>query len=518
MPSVATCVIGGPPPKPHGYARIATKRGTDAIGLGADPLRGTVSSPIWPPTDLGDVDSDFLPDAIHVPSSGWGIVDGDSGLLFVVPKRPGTHIDDPAAVGARVRAARERAGLSQRQLSFEGCTPAYVSRVEAGKRIPSLQILREFANRLKVDVDYLAYGAASRPNLDLIDADLEVRLGDPERAIEIYESLRDRDRDRGRTDAASKRAALGLGVAALKAGRTTEAIERLEPLVAGGDLAPADEAAAADALGRAYAFRGELEAAIATFRRYLDAANERADLVERIRFSVLLANALVDAGDTGRASEVLGDVLDDVDQITDRTARAALLWTRSRLHARDDHLDLAEHYAGLAHDALRLAEQELYEAELFQLAAHIQNDRSEPVRALELLDRGLPVVRASGNPLHVALFDVERARALLALGDREQAAAIAATAGSALAEKSPVDAGRAYALLGHIFRDLGETARAVEVYELAAEMLDSSPDRLRVEVYAGLAEIFEAEGDADAALRALRRALANEPRAVSAGP
>jgi tetratricopeptide (TPR) repeat protein len=71
-------------------------------------------------------------------------------------------------------------------------------------------------------------------------------------------------------------------------------------------------------------------------------------------------------------------------------------------------------------------------------------------------------------------------------------------------------------LLGHIFRDLGETARAVEVYELAAEMLDSTPDRLRVEVYAALAEIFEAEGDADAALRALRRALAIEPRAVSA--
>jgi transcriptional regulator with XRE-family HTH domain len=443
----------------------------------------------------------------YSPSSRWGIVDGDSGLPSEVPKRPGTHIDDPAAVGARVRAARERAGLSQRQLSFEGCTPAYVSRVEAGKRIPSLQILREFANRLKVDVDYLAFGAASRPNLDLIDADLEVRLGEPERAAEMYAALR----GGGRTDAPHERAALGLGLAALAAGRTGDAIE-----LRAGNLAPADEASAADALGRAYALRGELEAAIATFRRHLDAANEADDLSGRIRFSVLLANALVDAGDTGRASEVLADVLDEVGEVTDRTARAALLWTRSRLHARNEHLDLAEHYAELARDALRLADQELYEAELFQLAAHIQNDRSEPVRALELLDRGLPVVRASGNAVHAALFDVERARALLALGERDQAAGIAAAAGSALAETSPVDAGRAYALLGHIFRDLGETARAVEVYELAAEMLDSTPDRLRVEVYAALAEIFEAEGDADAALRALRRALALEPRAVSA--
>jgi tetratricopeptide (TPR) repeat protein len=471
-----------------------------------------LSSPIWPPTEFGSDVRGWELDEPEFPSSESGIVGSDSGLPFLVPKRPGTHIDNPAAVGARVRAARERSGLSQRQLSFEGCTPAYVSRVEAGKRIPSLQILREFANRLKVDVDYLAYGTASRPNLDLIDADLELRLGDPERAIEIYRAVRDRER----VDAATDRAALGLGVAALEAGRTPEAIERLEPLLAGGDLRAADEAAAADALGRAYALRGDLEAAIATFRRYLDAANERQDLVERIRFSVLLANALVDAGDTGRASEVLADVLDDVAEVTDRTARAAILWTRSRIHARDEHLDLAEQYADLARDALRLEEQELYEAELFQLAAHIQNDRAEPARALELLDRGLPVVRASGNSLHATLFDVERARALLALGDREQAAAIAAAAGSALAETSPVDAGRAYALLGHIFRELGETARAVEVYELAAELLDSTPDRLRVEVYAALAEIFEADGDADAALRALRRALALDPRAVSA--
>ena len=81
-----------------------------------------------------------------------------------VPRRKSTHVDDPVAVGRRLREARERAGLSQRQLSFPGCSPAYVSRIEAGDRIPSLQLLREMGRRLGVSEDYLAarHGACRR--------------------------------------------------------------------------------------------------------------------------------------------------------------------------------------------------------------------------------------------------------------------------------------------------------------------------------------------------------------------
>ena len=60
-----------------------------------------------------------------------------------MPRQKSTHVDNPAAVGERLKAARERAGLSQRQLSFPGCSPAYISRIESGDRIPSLQLLRE---------------------------------------------------------------------------------------------------------------------------------------------------------------------------------------------------------------------------------------------------------------------------------------------------------------------------------------------------------------------------------------
>ena len=67
-----------------------------------------------------------------------------------------SHVDDPAAVGRRLKDARLAAGLSQRQLSFPGCSAAYISRLEAGDRVPSLQLLRKIAAKLGADEEYLA--------------------------------------------------------------------------------------------------------------------------------------------------------------------------------------------------------------------------------------------------------------------------------------------------------------------------------------------------------------------------
>src|SRR4029453_6678332 len=74
-----------------------------------------------------------------------------------------SHVDDPAAVGRRLKEARLAAGLSQRQLSFPGCSAAYISRLEAGDRVPSLQLLRKLAATLNAGGPYLAAGCARRP-------------------------------------------------------------------------------------------------------------------------------------------------------------------------------------------------------------------------------------------------------------------------------------------------------------------------------------------------------------------
>jgi transcriptional regulator with XRE-family HTH domain len=71
------------------------------------------------------------------------------------------HYDDPVAVGRRLHEARESAGLSQRELAFAGCSAAYISRIERGERIPSLQVMRELARRIGVSEALLAYGRES---------------------------------------------------------------------------------------------------------------------------------------------------------------------------------------------------------------------------------------------------------------------------------------------------------------------------------------------------------------------
>ncbi len=72
------------------------------------------------------------------------------------------HVDDPVAVGKRLAEARGAARLSQRELAFPGCSPAYISRIERGERIPSLQVLRELADRCSVSEAFLAWGRTGR--------------------------------------------------------------------------------------------------------------------------------------------------------------------------------------------------------------------------------------------------------------------------------------------------------------------------------------------------------------------
>src|SRR5438093_6717298 len=142
-----------------------------------------------------------------------------------MPRRKSTHVDDPHAVGRRLREARARAGLSQRQLSFPGCSPAYISRIEAGDRIPSLQLLREMGRKLGVSEDYLATGKERDEEASvLIEAELALRLDEPEVAQKLYvEALA-----RAATKDERAQALAGLGQIAFRVGMPREAIARFE--------------------------------------------------------------------------------------------------------------------------------------------------------------------------------------------------------------------------------------------------------------------------------------------------
>jgi tetratricopeptide (TPR) repeat protein len=422
-----------------------------------------------------------------------------------MPRQKSTHVDNPLEVGRRLREARERSGLSQRQLAFPGCSPAYISRIESGDRIPSLQLLRELGRRLDVTEDYLATGEQTAPSFEdrLVEAAVALGLNDVELAESIYGDVLATAREpRARAEAT-----IGLGQLEFRRGNPKDAIHLLEEAAR---LLPEAglSRASGDTLGRAYATVGELESAIATFERCLSAAAERRDDLDVVHFSVLLASALIDTGSFGRAEELLGHALALGRDSTNPSVRVQLLWSQSRIHLEQNDLETAGQYARRALEVLHLTEDTYRTGRAYQLLAHIELDRGNAEEALELLHEGWPLLESSGNRIDQAHFRIEEARALARLGRSEEAAALAMELTGRLGDALPEDAARAYTVLADVFNELGDGARAQELYELAVEFLeDRNPTRYLVDAYTKLAELLEGSGRKEEAFALMKKAL-----------
>lgn len=426
-----------------------------------------------------------------------------------MPRRPSDqHIDNPAAVGRRLRQTRLDAGLSQRALAFLGCTPAYISRIEAGQRIPSLQLLRELALRIGVDVEYLARGddANAAVTDPLAEAELGLRLGEVEAARERFAAVAAAedadDRQRGR-------ALAGTGQIAFGEGDYAEAIDAFEQALALWPRLEADDPGLADSLGRAYGMTSQYELAVALFERRYAEAEQRQDLIQTVRFAVLLANTLVDCGSFGRAEELLGHALALNGEGADPLTNAKLWWTQSRLHALQRDSGLAEKYARLALDTLVLTEHTRYVALARLVLAHICLDEGRSEEALELLEPARRTLEDSDNAYDRGLIRVELARALVELGRLDEAITLAEVAADELPEVSPIDAGRAHDVLATALRQRGDLDAAIDACGRALSLLPVN-DRYRLAVSSKLAEMLREQGRNDEALDVLSDAVRSQ--------
>lgn len=418
-----------------------------------------------------------------------------------MPRQKSQHVDDPRAVGKRLKAAREAAGLSQRQLSFSGCSPAYISRIESGDRIPSLQLLRELGRRLRVSEDFLATGAdESGRSGTLVEAELAGRLGDAATARALFQEALESSADAGeRADALE-----GLGRLALHADDPHAALKAFEQALAARERDGLTSPSLAQSLGRAQAALGDLDPALETYELGLAEAERKDDLLEVMRLAALLAEALADSGDLDRAEEAAERALEAEHEALDPLARARLLWSRPG----------AEASTSSAHRALALLEL-AEDADALGLAHRVTAvaalERGEPKVGLRRLEAAWPLVERSGSPLERAQHLLARARAEAQLGSAEEAESLVRKTVEGLKETTSQDAGRAYSLAADVYQELGRPDRAQELYEQAAECLEQSmPTRYLAEVYAKLASLHEAEGRGD-------RAFEYEARARHAG-
>src|SRR5438477_12152868 len=148
-----------------------------------------------------------------------------------------TEVGSPPTetIGQRLRRLRTERRLSQRELSSPGVSYAYISRIEAGTRQPSVKALRMLARKLGVSAGYLETGSElnqeEERELRLADAELKLRLDeDASEAESIIRDVLEEALAAGDTTAAT-RARMTLGLAATQSGDNSQAVELMEEAV-----------------------------------------------------------------------------------------------------------------------------------------------------------------------------------------------------------------------------------------------------------------------------------------------
>jgi tetratricopeptide (TPR) repeat protein len=418
-----------------------------------------------------------------------------------MPRSLTTHIDSPKEVGVRLKASRERAGLSQRQLAFPGCTAAYISRLEAGARVPSLQMINQLALRLEVTGQWLATGveAAIQPS-ELIDAEVALRLGEIDEAERLYRAHLEPG------DPARPAALAGLGQIAFRAERFAEAIALLNQSFDLRGRKSLADAGLVDTLGRAHAMTGARESAIALFEQAVLEAQELGAPVEQLRFTVLLANAQIDAGEFSKAEAALAEVIRFADGAGDPVAMARVLWSQSRLHAMRHEPRLAGTYARRALEILERTENDAYVGMAYHLLAYAEIESGNADEALVLLDRGRTLFGGELTARDDARFSLEEARALMATGRNAEAALKAARTLELLDAVSPGDRGLAYVTLADVFLASGDRERPKMLLGQALELLSEHFKPMALDAGRKLAALLEEDGDTAGALQVLKRA------------
>ena len=422
------------------------------------------------------------------------------------------HVDAAPAqesVGARIRRLRLERGLTQRELSEPGASYAYLSRIEAGHRAPSVKALRILARKLRVPVEYLETGdavpgAVSR-DLRLGDAELALRLqsGDAE-IVDTFRTLLSEAHEES-DDAAILRARIGLGLALAGKGEYREAATHLENATGSPAVTPQARPDVYATLGRCYASIGEPQRAVSLYEDCLAELSE-GDHAVRIRFTSYLSCALADRGDFEGAREVLADVAERVEEELDTTCRVHLYWSQARIASMEGETVAAMAYMRRAlglleasEDTLELARAHLHCAEILLLEGQAEQASPHIDRADRLFELG-----AAHRDLG-ALRTQQAHRAVL-LGDAERAIPLAREAVSYLAEQV-IDQGSALHILGLAQVGNGEAGAAIESFEKAVEQLEQGGEwREALAVYRAWARALQSLGREQDALDVMERA------------
>lgn len=385
---------------------------------------------------------------------------------------------EPEPVGARLRRLRRERGLSQRELAGPGVSYAYISRIEAGMRRPSVKALRTLARKLGVSPEYLETGSDLRDvdarELRLADAELRLRIGgEPEAARAAFERLLEEASEAG--DAVSAvQAEIGLGLVAAQLNEPAEAAARLQRATDSGAVSPLDRPDAFSTLARVYTLLGEDARAVHLLEECLDEVegDDSEHVAAYVRYAGYLSAALTDSGNLGRAEEVLRRALARAADASDAYTRVRLYWSIARLSETEGRPTRALEYARRAVALLEATEDTHHLARAHLLCAWIMGLEEKPAEAEPHLERAEALLAQSGDATDVAMLRVEQAKLGAQLGDGETAVARARQALELLGDHHEVQQGSAWWALAEGLALQGDVPAADDAFRTAAELLE----------------------------------------------
>lgn len=413
-------------------------------------------------------------------------------------------------VGARVRRLRLARGLSQRQLAASGVSPAYISRIESGQRVPSVPAIRVLASRLGVTPEYLESGADIAPGealeLRLSDAELRLRLGDYSvEARHALEAVLKEAQRSGQSDITT-RAQIALGLASLAAGNQRKAAQYLSVAVASPLVSPLVQTNVYVSLSKALRFLGHAEEAVSVLEDALDdpGCQMPEGVGVRLRLATYLSYALTDLGDFERARSVLEEL--DADAALDAHTQVTMHWSLARLaymegqpRAALNEIRRAIILLDHTEDSLELARAHLFAAEVHLWAYNVPEgerhlDLAARLETLGADSRDLGALHSGQALAHARRSDFESARPLIRRAQEELADA-------------PAEQGLLWLAQALMEAGCGELDTANHSFERAVEALTaSSMYREAAAVCREWSELLTSAGRSDEAASTTRRA------------
>jgi transcriptional regulator with XRE-family HTH domain len=379
----------------------------------------------------------------------------------------------PESLGERLKRLRKERGLSQRELSAPGVSYAYISRIEAGARQPSVKALRKLARKLGVSADYLETGSNVREDelreLRLSEAELKLRLeADVGDAEEVFSAILEEADEAGDEDAAL-RARLGLGEAAARQGSYAAAVAQLEGPLADPRVSPLAHGDVFATLARSYSALGRPERAVELLERCLAEVRERSpeDVAADVRFASYLSYALADLRDLPAARRVVQEALERAEGGADAYSRVRLYWSLARLALMEGRPRVALRQIYRAIGLLEATEDTRQLARAHISCGEILLDDGEPETARTHLDEAERLLGDKADAADLGWVWSEQARQRTLAGDHEEAAALARRALEILKDSDPLKLARAHAALAQAHAAAGSVDDAHAEYEQA---------------------------------------------------